>query len=37
MFMTFNRSGRPKKDEGKLVLIRPGKDENDFRFFFPSQ
>jgi predicted kinase len=36
MFMTFNRSGRPRKEEGKLVLIRPGKDENDFRFFFPS-
>ena len=35
MFMTFNRSGRPRKEEGKLVLIRPGKDENDFRFFFP--
>jgi predicted kinase len=35
MFMTFNRSGRPRKEEGKLVLIRPGKDENDLRFFFP--
>jgi predicted kinase len=35
MFMTFNRSGRPRKEEGKLVLIRPGNDANDFRFFFP--
>jgi len=36
MFMTFNKSGRPRKEEGKLVLIRPGKDANDFRFFFPG-
>jgi len=35
MFMTFNRSGRPRQAEGHMVLIRPGKDENDFRFFFP--
>jgi predicted kinase len=37
MYMEFNRSGRPKRHEGKLVLIRPGKDENDFRFFFPER
>lgn len=36
MFMELNRSGRPKREEGKLVLIRPGKDENDFRIFFPE-
>jgi predicted kinase len=36
MFMSFNRGGRPRKEEGKLVLIRPGKDANDFRFFFPD-
>jgi predicted kinase len=36
MFMSFNRSGRPRKEEGKLVLIRPGKDADDFRFFFPG-
>jgi predicted kinase len=37
MFMEFNRNGRPKREEGRLVLIRPGKDENDFRFFFPDR
>jgi predicted kinase len=37
MFMTFNRTGRPSSEEGRLVLIRPGKDENDFRFFFPER
>lgn len=37
MFMEFNRTGRPKKEEGRLVLIRPGKDENDWRFFFPDE
>ena len=36
MFMELNRSGRPQRTEGKIVIIRPGKDENDFRFFFPS-
>jgi predicted kinase len=36
MFMELNRSGRPKNVEGRLVIIRPGKDENDFRFFFPG-
>lgn len=35
MFMELNRSGRPQHAEGRLVIIRPGKDENDFRFFFP--
>jgi predicted kinase len=37
MFKEFNRNGRPKNEEGRLVLIRPGKDENDFRFFFPDR
>ena len=37
MFMALNRSGRPRRDEGKLVIIRPGKDENDFRIFYPDQ
>ncbi len=36
MFMTFNRSGRPRQEEGRIVLVRPGKDENDFRFFSPA-
>lgn len=31
--LELNRTGRPKRSEGRLVLIRPGKDENDFRFF----
>jgi len=36
MFMELNRSGRPQRVEGRIVIIRPGKDENDFRFFFPT-
>jgi len=36
MFIELSRSGRPKKNEGKLVIIRPGKDENDFRIFQPQ-
>lgn len=36
MFIELSRSGRPKKNEGKLVIIRPGKDENDFRIFHPQ-
>jgi predicted kinase len=36
MFMELNRSGRPKHSEGKLVIMRPGKDENDWRIFYPQ-
>lgn len=36
MHMELNREGRPRGAEGRLVIIRPGKDENDFRFFFPQ-
>ena len=36
MFMELNRSGRPQRTEGRTVLIRPGKDKDDFRFFFPQ-
>jgi predicted kinase len=36
MFMELNRSGRPQRKEGRLVIIRPGINENDFRFFFPQ-
>lgn len=36
MFMELNRGGRPQRSEGKIVIIRPGKDENDWRFFFPQ-
>lgn len=32
MFMELNRSGRPKRMEGKVVIIRPGKD-GDYLFF----
>ena len=37
MFIELNRSGRPRNSEGRLVLIRPGKDNNDFRIFFPEK
>ena len=33
MYMELNRSGRPRREEGRLVIIRPGKDENDWRLF----
>ncbi|MBI4532354.1 MAG: ATP-binding protein [Candidatus Melainabacteria bacterium] len=33
MYMELNRAGRPRREEGRLVLIRPGKDENDYRLF----
>ena len=36
MFTELNRAGRPQRTEGRLVIIRPGKDENDLRFFFPT-
>jgi len=36
MFMELNRAGRPQRTEGRLVIIRPGKDESDLRFFFPT-
>lgn len=36
MFMTLNRNGRPRREEGKLVIIRPGKDEEDYRIFYPE-
>jgi predicted kinase len=36
MFTELNRSGRPLHAEGKLVIIRPGKDENDYRIFYPQ-
>ncbi len=36
MFMTLNRTGRPRREEGKLVIIRPGKDEDDYRIFYPE-
>jgi predicted kinase len=36
MYNQFSRNGRPKRTEGKIVMIKPGKDENDFRFFVSS-
>lgn len=33
MFNELNRSGRPKRLEGKVVIIRPSKDGNDYLFF----
>lgn len=32
-FSELNRNGRPRRSEGKITIIRPGVDENDFRFF----
>ncbi len=32
-FNELNRAGRPKRAEGKLMIIRPGKEENEFLFF----
>lgn len=36
MFMTLNRTGRPRREEGRLVIIRPGKDDEDYRIFYPE-
>ena len=33
MFMELNRSGRPKRTEGKVTIIRPSKDGGDYLFF----
>jgi len=33
MFSIFEREGRPKRSEGRVIVIRPGKDENELRFF----
>lgn len=36
MFMELNRAGRPKRTEGKVVIIRPNRDGSDY-LFFPQQ
>lgn len=36
LFMILNRTGRPRRDEGRLVIIRPGKDDEDYRIFYPE-
>lgn len=33
MYMELNRAGRPRRQEGKVVILRPSKDENDYLFF----
>lgn len=33
MYMELNRSGRPKRTEGKVMILRPGKEEFDWLFF----
>lgn len=33
MYMELNRSGRPKRTEGKVVIIRPSKSGDDYLFF----
>ncbi len=33
MHETLNGPGRPKKHEGRVVIVRPGKEAFDFRFF----
>ena len=33
MHATLNGPGRPKKHEGKIVIVRPGKEAFEFRFF----
>jgi len=33
MFVELNRSGRPKRVEGKVVIIKPNKDGSDYLFF----
>lgn len=35
MHATLNGPGRPKKHEGKIVIVRPGKEAFEFRFFLP--
>ncbi len=36
MHATLNGPGRPKKHEGRVVIVRPGKEPFDFRFFLPK-
>ena len=35
MHGTLNGPGRPKKHEGRIVIVRPGKEPFEFRFFLP--
>ncbi|MBY0551226.1 MAG: AAA family ATPase [Candidatus Obscuribacterales bacterium] len=33
MHRSLHGAGKPRKHEGRIILVRPGKDQNDFRFF----
>lgn len=33
MYRSLHGAGKPQKHEGRVILVRPGKDQNDFRFF----
>ena len=35
MHGTLNGPGRPKRHEGRIVIVRPGKEPFEFRFFLP--
>ncbi|MBX9690165.1 MAG: hypothetical protein K2X27_25865, partial [Candidatus Obscuribacterales bacterium] len=35
MHGTLNGPGRPKKHEGRIVIVRPGEKAGEFRFFLP--
>lgn len=36
MHATINGPGRPRKHEGKIVIVRPGTEPFQFRFFLPK-
>lgn len=33
MYRALHGSGKPQKHEGRIILVRPGKDPEDWRFF----
>lgn len=33
MYNELNKNGRPKRSEGKIVIIKPSKDGNEYLFF----
>jgi predicted kinase len=33
MYNELNKNGRPKRSEGKIVIIKPSKDGDDYLFF----
>ncbi len=35
MHNTINGLGRPKRHEGRIVIVRPGRQDFEFRFFQP--